>query len=206
MMAARKMWSLGTALAVGAALVLGSCGGTASDDVTDDAVEEETIYLFEGSAAGIAQFGGDGNHDGLTNAKACNETEDVSDYYKVTTYTSFDGSAVPLGPVHIEMVHCNTETGPVSGQAAFVTVSGGVVYAEYTGRYVGDTTVVDLTFMPANSQTECYLLGEIACESTGRFAAASGAANLSVTVTQEDSDPFVPWPAEVEWTDGILGY
>jgi hypothetical protein len=180
------------------ALMLAGCGDSSGADTTD--------HPFEGAATGVVQFGGDGNHDGLSNVMECRETEDVSDYYKVTTFTSVDGTAGELGPVHSEMVHCNSDEGPESGQVAIVTQNGDTIYGEYTGTYAGYHTIVTIEFMSGNTRTDCYLLGDVACESTGSFADVSGTAEISVIASQGDPDPFVPWPAEVEWTDQTITY
>lgn len=180
------------------ATLLGGCGGSSDASTTD--------HVFEGVVTGVSQFGGEGNHDGLSNVMECNETEDVPDYFKVTTFTSADGTADDLGPVHLEMAHCNSDLGPTSGQLALVTENGDTIYGEYTGTYEGDATIVTIEFMPESTQGDCYLLDDVACESTGSFADVSGTAEMSVVVTQEDPDPFVPWPAEAEWTDEVITY
>jgi hypothetical protein len=190
--------SLVVVLGLTGALVLAACGDSSDADTTD--------HPFEGSGAGVAQFGGDGNHDGLTNIMECRETEDVSDYFKVTTFTSLDGTAGELGPVHIEMAHCNSDAGPTSGQAAIVTQNGDTIYGEYTGTYRGDTTIVTIEFMSDNTRTDCYLLDDVACQSTGTYADVSGTAEISVVAMQEDPDPFVPWPAEAEWAEQTITY
>jgi hypothetical protein len=167
-------------------------------------------HAFEGSTTGTAQFGGNGNRDGLTNAKACNEDLDVEDYYKVTTYTSSDGAETELGPVHIETAHCNSPTGPQEGQIAFVTEDGDVLFGEYVGggessEPGGDPTVV--TFMSTTTQDQCYLLNDVACQSTGRFENASGTATWVGFPNQTDaSDPFIPWAFKSSWSGGTVTY
>lgn len=188
------------AATVAAFLALGA-GGCASTG--------PTAHPFEGSTTGTAQFGGEGNHDGLVNAKACNEDQDVEDYYKVTTYTSSDGTDVELGAVRVETAHCNSPQGPQSGQIAFVTEGGDVLFGEYTGGGdaggAGDPTQV--TFLPTTTQGQCYLLNDVGCESTGQFENASGTVTwVGVATPTDEADPFVPWSFESRWSGGTVSY
>lgn len=183
-----------------AAVALASAGCS-----SDGATQESTL---EGTLTGNVQFGGEGNQDGLVNAKACNEDQDVDDYYKVTTYTSLEGEAGDLGTVRVETAHCNSPTGPQDGQIAIVTEDGDELFGEYSTE--ADGQPIAITFMSETTQDECYLLGaddgEVECRGTGRFAEADGSADLSVSVTQTDSDPFVPWDASARWVDGTVTY
>lgn len=150
------------------------------------------VMTLEGSVTGIAQFGGEGNHDGLVNAKECRVNEDVDEYYKVTSYASGDGELGDLGHVTVELAHCNSDAGPTDGQIAFTTDDGDTLYGEYEG--------VTITFLPESTSGECFLLGAndgtVECRSTGRFADASGTATMLANPQQTDPDPFVPWSFE----------
>lgn len=185
-------------MAVAFAVAVGACSSSGATD-----------HPFDGSSTGTAQFGGEGNHDGLVNAKACNEDQDVDDYYKVTTYSSSDGTETELGPVHIESAHCNSPDGPQSGQIAFVTDNGDVLFGEYVGggeaTGTGDPTIV--TFMATTTQDQCYLLNDVACQSTGRFENASGTVTWVGFPTMTDSsDPFIPWSFNSMWSGGTVSY
>lgn len=177
------------------ALFLASCSpGTVTD-------------TLEGTLTGDVQFGGDGNHDGLVNAKGCNEDQDVDDFFKVTTYTTLQGAAGDLGVVEVRMAHCNSPDGPQEGQVAVVTDTGDVLFGEYTAAE-GQGDPVGITFMPTTTQDRCYLLGaddsEVDCRSTGPFADAEGSAKLIVAVNQTADDPFVPWDASALWVDASV--
>jgi hypothetical protein len=146
---------------------------------------------IKGEAAGFVQFGGEGNPDGLINAKGCNPGAPV--FFQVTTYTSADGIASHLGTMHLESAHCNTPIGPAEGQMAFVAANGDVLYAEYHGQYEAEGMRVFVDFKPANTMSACYLLNDVPCESTGRFGDAIGSVVMLAGVEQTDEDPFVPW-------------
>jgi hypothetical protein len=180
-------------LAAGA-LALAACSSAA-------ATEESTL---EGTLTGNVQFGGEGNSDGLVNAKECNEDQDVDDYYKVTTYTTLEGEAGDLGTVQVRMAHCNSPNGPQDGQIAILTEDGDELFGEYSTE--ADGRPIAITFMSETTQDECYLLGadegEVECRGTGRFVDAEGNADMSVSVTQTAADPFVPWDASGRWVDG----
>jgi hypothetical protein len=176
--------------------------------VACSAAEPQEATL-EGELTGIVQFGGEGNSDGLVNAKACNEDRDVDDYYKVTTYSSAEGQAGDLGTVRIELAHCNSPDGPQQGQIGIVTEGGEELFGEYSAEY--DGAPIDITFMAETSQDACYLLGaddgDIECRGTGVFSEAEGTAALRVSAAQTDpSDPFVPWSFDAEWVDGTVTY
>jgi hypothetical protein len=185
------------ALAVGVLALAGCSSGSGTKE-----------SALEGTLTGMVRFGGEGNHDGLVNAKACNEDEDVDDYYKVTTYTSLEGEAGDLGAVQVQTAHCNSPKGPQDGQIAILTEDGDQLFGEYSTE--ADGQPIAITFMSRTTQDECYLLGadegEVECRGTGRFAAAQGSAAMSVSVTQTDADPFVPWDASARWVDGTVTY
>jgi hypothetical protein len=169
---------------------------------------------FQGSATGIAQFGGAGNHDGLTNAKECDLgagldlPDEVVEFLQVTTYSSSDGNASLLGKVHVETAHCPSPFGPRSGQMAIVAANGDVLFGEYEGEYAedgsGDPTYV--TFVAQTTQDQCYLLNDVPCRSTGRFADVSGTVTMRVWAAPTDEDPFVPWSFATSWTGESLAY
>ena len=91
------------------------------------------------------QSRGEGNHDGLVNAKACNEDQDVDDYYSVTTYTSLGGDACELGAVQVQMAHCNSPNGPQDGRIAILTEDGDELFGEYSTE--ADGQPITITFM-----------------------------------------------------------
>ena len=128
----------------------------------------------------------------------------------MTTYTSSVGTETELGSVHVESAHCNSPDGPQSGQIAFVMEDGDVLFGEYVGGGEtdipgGDPTVV--TFMSATTQDQCYLLNGVACESSGRFAKASGTvAWVGIPNMTDPSDPFIPWSFESSWSSGTVTY
>lgn len=165
---------------------------------------------FKGSAAGHALFGaGDGEGtNGLSNVFGCDEGRDLPPpwdaYFRVTTFTSAYGTASHLGRVHMEFAHCaNPFTGPVDGQLAIVAANGDVLYGEYNGTADG----ILVTFLPERTaRPSCELLNGVPCESTGRFADASGTALLFADVEQTDpDDDFVPWMWWGDWV-GSLSY
>lgn len=197
-MMSRLAWLL---ILVSGAFLVASCSSTP---------RAETATLA-GSLTGQVEFGGNGNHDGLVNAMGCNEDKDVDEYYKVTTYTTLTGEAGDLGSVTVEMAHCNSDAGPVSGQAALMTDNGDVLYADYDGLYGAGTNGEDqvvLTFAPQTTQSQCYLLGSDdstdSCRSTGQFESATGTATMLVTASQTDADPFIPWTADATWENGTV--
>jgi hypothetical protein len=163
---------------------------------------------FEGSADGYASYGyGEGSGtDGLSNVLGCNVDLPVDEFYKVTTFTSADGTADDLGAVHLEFDHCPGNTGMDQGQIAFVTDNGDVLYGEYQGTYEADGAHASIEFKANSSTGTCYLLNDVACASTGRFANATGEATVIADAYPGDpSDPFVPWPWHGTWT-GTLSY
>lgn len=187
------MRRLMTGLAVSVLIVAACSSGAATE-------------TLEGTLAGDVQFGGEGNHDGLVNAKECNEDQDVDDYFKVTTYTTLQGEAGDLGTVEVRMAHCNSPQGPQDGQIAVLTDADDVLFGEYAAEADGDP--VRITFMAATTQDQCYLLGaddgQVECRGTGRFVDAEGSAELLVAVSQTDDDPFVPWDATALWMDASV--
>lgn len=147
---------------------------------------------IKGDLTGLVQFGGEGNHDGLTNVKKCNPEGPA--YVQVTTFTSADGQVSHLGKTHVESAHCNSPDGPVDGQMAFVAANGDVLYGEYDGRYTEDDIEGYVTFMPTNTKDACYLLNDVPCESTGRFARASGSVVMhNIAMPADENDVFIPW-------------
>ena len=186
------------AMLAAAALALAGCSSAS-------ATQESTL---EGTLTGNVQFGGEGNQDGLVNAKACNEDEDVDDYFKVTTYTSLEGEAGELGAVRVQMPHCNSPSGPQDGQIAIRTEDGDQLFGEYSSE--ADGQPIAITFMSQTTQDGCYLLGaeegEVECSRTGRFADAEGSAGMSASATQTAADPFVPRDASGRWVDGTVAY
>lgn len=165
---------------------------------------------FKGSATGEALFGyedGQGSK-GLSNVFDCDEgvglPPEIRDYFRITTFTSADGVASHLGKVHMEFAHCANPYigGPVDGQLGIVSANGDVLYGEYNGTEDG----ILVTFLPKKSSARptCELLNGVPCESTGRFADASGNALLQAGAEQSDpDDPFVPWSWWGDWTGEI---
>ena len=165
---------------------------------------------FKGTATGILQFGAVDNPDGLLNVKDCDEANvpgippEVVAFFQVTTFTTADGIASHLGKIHLEAAHCpNPFVGPVGGQMAFIAANGDVLYSEYYGT---GPTSVHMDFLAENTQDECYLLNDVPCRSTGRFADVAGQAEQTVEFEQTDPDnPFVPWSFWADWM-GELSY
>lgn len=159
-----------------------------------------TVRPFKGSATGEALYGyedGQGT-DGLSNVFDCDEGEglppEIRDFFRVTTFTSADGVASHLGKVHMEFAHCANPyiEGPVDGQLGIVAANGDVLYGEYHGTTDG----ILVTFLPEKSSARptCELLNGVPCESTGRFADASGTALLQADAEPTDPDDLlVPW-------------
>jgi hypothetical protein len=163
---------------------------------------------MQGAATGSASYGftapdGSGaGTDGLANVLECNIELDVPDFYKVTTFTSADGTVSHLGKTHLEFAHCPGPTGPYIGQLALVAANGDVLYGEYTGTYEEDGVHLDIEFMAESTSGECPLLNGVVCESTGRFAEAAGTATMIADAVQGDpDDEFVPWP----WWGELIG-
>jgi hypothetical protein len=167
---------------------------------------------FKGDATGHAVYGageGEGT-DGLSNVFDCDEGEgldpEVREFFQVTTFTSADGTASHMGRVHMEFAHCpNPFVGPVGGQLAIVAANGDVLYGEYEGK--GEAGI-EVTFLPekTDARDTCELLHDVACESTGRFADASGTAILFAdAMPGDESDLFVPWIWWGSW-EGLLSY
>jgi hypothetical protein len=164
---------------------------------------------FKGAATGEAWYGyGDGEGTfGLSNVFDCDEAadsedEEFRDFFRVTTFTSADGRASHMGKVHMEFAHCaNPFTGPVDGQLAIVAANGDVLYGEYNGTPEG----ILVTFMPEKTaRATCELLNDVPCESTGRFADASGTALMQADAEPGDpEDLYVPWPWWGDWTGRI---
>lgn len=167
---------------------------------------------FSGDATGQAVYGaGDGQGTyGLSNVFDCDEgaslPPEIREFFQVTTFTSADGIASHLGTVHMEFAHCpNPFVGPVGGQLAIVAANGDVLYGEYEG--MGDDGIL-VTFLPAKTDARdtCELLHGVACESTGRFADASGTAVIFADAMPSDEvDLFQPWIWWGSW-EGSLSY
>ena len=180
---------------------------------------------ISGHATGFALFGANqpgGGTDGLLNVFDCDEAaglpadypyppdvtpEQFRAFFQVTTFTSADGSMSHLGRIHMEAVHCPGLMGPVNGQIAFEAANGDVLYGEYNGTYEEDGVYLDIEFMAESSfDRGCYLLNDMPCESTGRFAEATGTATMIAdAVPGSEDDDFVPWPWWGEWI-GQLSY
>jgi hypothetical protein len=170
---------------------------------------------FKGDATGHAVYGyGDGQGTyGLSNVFDCDEgaglPEEIRDFFRVTTFTSADGTASHLGKVHMEFAHCpNPFTGPVDGQLAIVAANGDVLYGEYDGMGEGGDDGILVTFLPEKTaaRDSCELLHGVPCESTGRFADASGSAVLKADAMPSDEvDLFQPWTWWGSWK-GQLSY
>lgn len=166
---------------------------------------------LSGDATGFALYGANqpgGGTDGLLNVFDCDEGSelppDIREFFQVTTYTTADGVMTHLGKIHMEAVHCPGLMGPVNGQLGIVAANGDVLYGEYQG--MGEEGIV-ITFMPESTMDrDCQLLNEVPCESTGRFADASGTATwFADAMPGSEEDPFVPWPWWGEWI-GELSY
>ena len=165
---------------------------------------------FKGAATGHALYGyedGQGTN-GLSNVFDCDEgaglPPEVRDFFRVTTFTSADGRASHLGRVHMEFAHCpNPDTGPVDGQLAIIAANGDVLYGEYNGTEDG----ILVTFLPERTaRSSCELLNGVPCESTGRFADASGTALLEAdAMPSDETDLFQPWTWWGSW-HGSLSY
>ena len=193
---------MGIAIAVLALLLVTVAPATTADT-------GGTNRPFTGSAVGFASFGyrdGEGT-DGLSNVLDCNEELPPEfDFFKVTTFTSGDGTASHLGSFHFEAVHCPGLERPTQGQVAFVAANGDVLYGEYEGVYEEDGVYTYTTFMSESSTGACYLLHGVPCRSTGRFAGATGTAtSVADAYPGDENDPFVPWPWWGNWT-GLLSY
>ncbi len=191
---------LGMLLAVFALVMSTAAPATAGTKGTD--------RPFKGTATGFALYGygENGGTDGLGNVLDCNIDSEVPDFYKVTTFTSADGTASHLGRVHMEFVHCPGLNGPGQGQLGIVAANGDVLYGEYTGTYEEDGAHLTVEFMAESSTGYCYLLNDVPCESTGRFADVEGEATMLADAYPGDpDDPFVPWPWWGRWT-GSLSY
>lgn len=170
---------------------------------------------FKGSATGQALYGyeeGQGTN-GLSNVFECDEgssvpglPEEVRDFFRVTTFASATGVASHLGRVQMEFAHCpHPVTGPVDGQLSIVAANGDVLYGEYDGREDG---IILVTFLPekTDARPSCELLNGVPCESTGRFAAASGTAILQADAAPTDEeDLFQPWSWWGDWR-GTISY
>ncbi len=117
-----------------------------------------------------------------------------------------DGPAT-LVAIHLESAHCPGLEGPVGGQMALVAANGDVLYGEYSGAYAEDGIHVFLEFLPEITEGACVLLNDTPCESTGRFADASGEVEMIADAMPTDpDDDFVPWSWWATWTGGELSY
>ena len=165
---------------------------------------------FRGTATGLALYGAEGGGtDGLKNVFDCDEAADAEDpeeraFFQVTTFTTAHGTASHLGKVHLEFAHCPGYEGPVGGQLGIVAANGDVLYGEYEG--MGEDGIL-VTFNPTTpARSSCELLNEVPCESTGRFAQATGSAWLFAdAMPGDENDLFVPWPWWGSWK-GSLSY
>jgi hypothetical protein len=162
---------------------------------------------FKGVASGVALYGAaGGGTNGLENVFGCDEGAGTpaEEFLQVTTFTSADGTASHLGKVHLEFAHCPGFDGPVDGQVGIVAANGDVLYGEYEG--MGEQGIF-VTFNPeTNARESCELLNDVPCESSGRFADASGTAWLTAdAVPGDEEDLFVPWPWWGDWA-GSLSY
>lgn len=172
-----------------------------------------TDRSFKGAASGEALYGyGDGEGTyGLSNVFDCDEgayleeeDPDVAEFFRVTTFASVTGTASHMGRVHLEFAHCpHPETGPVAGQLGIVAANGDVLYGEYHG--LPDESII-VTFLPEMTEARpfCGLLNDVPCESTGRFAEASGTTILEFGAEPSDEeDPFQPWSWWGNWRGEI---
>lgn len=175
---------------------------------------------LDGDAVGFALYGANrdgGGTDGLFNVLGCDEAAGLPDdfpyppgvtpeefraFFQVTTFTGADGNMTHLGKIHMESVHCPGLMGPVNGQLAIEAANGDVLYGEYQG--MGDEGIA-ITFMPESTMDRaCYLLNNLPCESTGRFADVEGTAMWYADATPgSETDNFVPWPWWGEWIGEI---
>jgi hypothetical protein len=189
---------IGLALLMLAAVPTALAGPNGTDRPFRGAASGEVLYGYED---GLGTYG-------LSNVFDCDEGKDLpeewADYFRVTTFASTTGTASHLGRVHLEFAHCpHPETGPVDGQLGMVAANGDVLYGEYDGREDGSILI---TFLPEMTEARplCGLLNDVPCESTGRFAEASGTTILEFGAEPSDEeDLFQPWSWWGNWRGEI---
>ncbi len=139
---------------------------------------EEAGRPFTGEATGHASFD-------RSNPRGCAAG--------FTTITDASGTATHLGKIAFHCEHCVTATGDMSGSAVLTAANGDEVRATYTGTstppgQIGEPIYVISTMVIAGG--------------TGRFANASGEAEVKATVTFEGFDKPT-WPGRWEWRGTI---
>ena len=155
---------------------------------------------IEGDVTGYVQWGGEGSPDGLANIKGCNDDGALPGFFSVTTFTTAYGTMSHLGKVHMESAHCPVFEGPSKGQMAFVAANGDTLYGEYMYATPGTLDVL-LTF-GENTMGVCPFLHGVGCESTGRFAGATGSAIVKAGTSEFDPDDM--W-AHLDYWASIAG-
>jgi hypothetical protein len=112
-----------------------------------------------------------------------------------TTVTDAKGTATHLGLAALHSEHCVTPTGGMEGTMVFTAANGDAVHATYSGGSTAPGAIGE----PIHVTATVVIAG-----GTGRFAKASGQAELTGTIVFEGFDKLT-WPGEWAW-EGRISY
>jgi hypothetical protein len=135
---------------------------------------------FEGKVTGEASFD-------MTNPRGCAAG--------FTTITNATGTGTHLGATRFRSEHCVNETGQIAGSVVLTAANGDQLFGTYTGSTTAPGAIGD----SIHARAEIVFAG-----GTGRFADASGTAELTATVVFEGFSDL-SWPGRWEWK-GSLKY
>lgn len=114
----------------------------------------------------------------------------------VRTYSEASGVASHLGRVGMTSDHCPTDTGLTGGHMTFVAADGDELHMTYEGTS-------DPPGVPTPGAVVTVTVDVVIDGGTGRFANATGAADMTGLVTF--TGLATPWPATWTWT-GTVSY
>lgn len=150
--------------------------GTAS--ALGAAMNQERQRPFIGGAKGLVSFD-------LSNPKGCAAG--------FTTVTDAKGTATHLGRTTLHSEHCVTPTGGIEGTMVLTGANGDEVHATYTGGSTAPGAIGEVIQVTATV---------ILAGGTGRFANATGQAELTARISFEGFDKLT-WPGEWDWKGAI---
>jgi len=162
-----------------------SCGRNPSAPTTTPdasthgaAMSQVSEQPFVGRATGQASFD-------LANPRGCAAG--------FTTVTDAKGTATHLGLMTLHSEHCVTPTGGMEGSMVFTAANGDEVHATYSGGSTPPGPIGE----PVHATATVVIAG-----GTGRFAKASGQADLTAAIIFEGFDKPT-WPGQWAWKGTI---
>ena len=135
---------------------------------------------FVGGAKGVAVFD-------FSNPRGCAAG--------FTTVTDAKGTATHLGLTALHSEHCVTPTGGMEGTMVLTDANGDEIHATYSGNSTAPGAIGE----PIHVTASVVIAG-----GTGRFANASGQADLTASIIFEGFEKLT-WPGEWDW-EGVVSF